>query len=240
MKRILRIGKGVKARRARVKEICELPVKAMAADIKAEVIQALIPIGLWHVKELLEEEVKQIAGERYKRSVVPGYDRWGKQGGSVYLLDQKLPIMVPRVRDQGERKEVWLRSYEQLHVPRDRDEGVLRRILCGLSCRSYEECVVAVPEAFGMSGSAISRRYIRASARELKNLCERRLEGYDFVVLILDGKTFGSDEMVIVLGVTSGGRKIPLGFIQTGAENERVCREMLEGLLERGLEIEPG
>jgi putative transposase len=59
-------------------------------------------------------------------------------------------------------------------------------------------------------------------------------------VLILDGKSIGSDEMVIALGVTSDGRKIPLGFIQTGAETERVCREMLEGLLERGLIIEPG
>jgi putative transposase len=66
------------------------------------------------------------------------------------------------------------------------------------------------------------------------------LEGYDFVVLIVDGKSFGSDEMVIVLGVTREGRKIPLGFIQTGAENERVCGEMLEGLLERGLRIEEG
>jgi putative transposase len=240
MKKILRIGKGVKARRARVKEICELPVNAMAVDVKAELIQALIPIGLWHVKELLEEEVKQIAGERYKRSGLLGYDRWGKQGGSVYLLDQKLPIMVPRVRDQREDKEIRLRSYEQLQVPRDRDEGVLRRILRGLSCRSYEECAGTVPEAFGMSGSTVSRRYIRASARELKKLCERRLEGYDFVVLILDGKSFGSDEMVIALGVTSDGSKIPLGFIQTGAENERVCREMLEGLLERGLRIETG
>ena len=44
--------------------------------------------------------------------------------------------------------------------------------------------------------------------------------------------------MVMVLGITVEGRKIPLGFIQTGAENERVCREMLEGLLERGLRIE--
>jgi len=148
--------------------------------------------------------------------------------------------MVPRVRDQHEGKEVRLRSYEQLQVPRDRDEGVLRRILRGLSCRSYEECAAEVPEAFGMSGSSVSRRYIRASAREVKKLCERRLEGYDIVVLILDGKRFGSDEMVIALGVSSDGRKIPLGFIQAGAENERVCREMLEGLLERGLRIEPG
>jgi transposase-like protein len=240
MKKILRIGRGVKVRRARVNEICELPLDRMDVDVKAELIQMLIPIGLLHVKKLLEEEVRQIAGERYKRSGLPGYDRWGKQGGSVYLLDQKLPIWVPRVRDQGEGKEVRLKSYERLQEFRDRDEGVLKRILHGLSCRSYEECAAVVPEAFGMSGSTVSRCYIRASARQLKKLCERRLEGYDFVVLILDGKTFGSDEMVIALGVTSDGRKIPLGFIQTGAENERVCREMLEGLLERGLRIEPG
>ena len=240
MKRILRISRGVKVRRARVKEICKLPLNPMGVDTKAELIQALIPVGLWHVKELLEEEVRQLAGERYKRSGLPGHDRWGTQGGSVYLLDQKLPIIVPRVRDQGKGKEVRLRSYERLQEPRDRDEGVLRRILRGLSCRSYEECAAAVPEAFGMSGSSVSRRYIRASARELKKLYERRLEGYDIVVLILDGKSFGSDEMVIVLGVTSDGRKIPLGFIQTGAENERVCREMLESLLERGLNIEEG
>ena len=240
MKRILRIGKGVKVRRARVKEMCEVPVEAMAVDVKVEMIQALIPIGLRYVKEVLEQEVKQLAGERYQRNGLPGHDRWGEQGGSVYLLDHKLPIMVPRVRDQSEGKEVRLRSYEQLQEPRDRDEGVLRRILRGLSCRSYEDCATEVPEAFGMSGSSVSRRYIRASARELRRLCERRLEGYDIVVLILDGKRFGSDEMVIALGVSSDGRKIPLGFIQTGAENERVCREMLEGLLERGLKVEPG
>jgi transposase-like protein len=67
------------------------------------------------------------------------------------------------------------------------------------------------------------------------------LEGDDFVALLLDfGKTFGTDEMVIGLGVTMEGRKIPLGFVQTGTENERVGREMLEGLLERGLKITDG
>jgi transposase-like protein len=66
------------------------------------------------------------------------------------------------------------------------------------------------------------------------------LEGYDFVALFLDGKIFGTDEMVIALGVTVEGRKIPLGFVQTGTENERVGREMIEGLLERGLKIADG
>jgi putative transposase len=240
MKKILRIGKGVKVRRARVNEICELSLNALNVDMKVELIQALIPIGLWHVKEVLEQEVRQLAGERYKREGLPGYGRWGNQWGSVYLSDQKVPIPVPRVRDRGKGEEVRLKSYERLQEPRHGDEGVLKRVLHGLSCRRYEECAEAVPEAFGLSGSTVSRRYIRASARELKRLCERQLGGYDFVVLILDGKIFGADEMVMALGITVEGRKIPLGFIQTGAENERVCREMLEGLLERGLRIEEG
>jgi putative transposase len=240
MKTILRIDRGVKVRRARVKEICDLPVKTMDVDVKTELIQALIPLGLWHVKEVLEQEVTALVGERYKRQGKAGCDRWGKQWGSVYLRDQKVPISVPRVRDQQGGKEIRLRSYQRLQEPRHGDEGVLKRILHGLSCRSYEACAEAVPEAFGLSGSTVSKRYIRASARELKKLCERRLESYDFVALILDGKTFGTDEMVITLGVTVEGRKIPLGFVQTGTENERVGREMLEGLLERGLKMADG
>ena len=240
MKRILRIKGGVKARRARVKEILDLPMKVLDVDARTELIQALIPLGLWHVKEVLEQEVGFLAGERYKRGGIAGYDRWGKQWGSIYLRDQKVPILVPRVRNRQEGKEIRLRSYDRLQEPRNEDEGVLKRILHGLSCRSYKACAEAVPEAFGMSGSTVSKRYVRASARELKKLCERRLEGYDFVVLILDGKTFGTDEMVIALGVTLDGRKIPLGFVQTGAENERIGREMLEGLLERGFKIADG
>src|SRR5512139_3071397 len=240
MKTILRIGRGVKVRRARVRELCDLPLETMEIDVKTELIQALIPLGLWHVKEVLEQEVRALAGERYQRGGLRGYDRWGKQWGSVYLRDQKVPIRVPRVRNQHEGKEIPLRSYERLQAPREGDEGVLRRILHGLSCRNYERCAEAVPEAFGLSGSTVSKRYIRASARELKRLCERRLESYDFVALLMDGKAFGTDEMVIALGVTVEGRKIPLGFVQTGAENERVGREMLEGLLERGLKIGDG
>jgi hypothetical protein len=79
MKRILRIGRGVKARRERVKEICDLPVKAMDIDARVELIHALIPLGLWHVKEALEQVVKVLAGERYRRQGMAGYDRWGEQ-----------------------------------------------------------------------------------------------------------------------------------------------------------------
>lgn len=59
-------------------------------------IQAVIPLGLQAVGEVLEAEVTKLAGERYGRTGGhPGLVRGGQQPGSVYLLDQKLPIRLP-------------------------------------------------------------------------------------------------------------------------------------------------
>jgi putative transposase len=44
-----------------------------------------------------------------------------------------------------------------------------------------------VPEAFGLSASSVSRRFIRASARHLQTFCERRLDRDEFVAVVLDG-----------------------------------------------------
>jgi hypothetical protein len=77
MKRILRIC----IRRAIAKEICNLPFNVMDVDVKVELSQALILIGLWHVKEVLEQEVRVLVGERYQRQGVLGPDRWGEAMG---------------------------------------------------------------------------------------------------------------------------------------------------------------
>jgi len=52
------------------------------------------------------------------------------------------------------------------------------------------------------------------------------LDNYDIVALIIDGKTFREDEMIIALGVTVEGEKVVLGFIQAGTENAVVCRDL--------------
>ena len=92
-----------------------------------------------------------------------------------------------------------------------------------------------------MSPSAVSRRFIRVSARKLAELMERDLSGHDFVALVLDGKAFGkSCEMVTALGITIDGKKVVLGFVETATENETVCSEFLRGLVGRGLSFEKG
>ena len=127
-----------------------------------ELIQALIPLGLLHVEESLQQEVERLAGPRYARcGGKPGVVRYGKQPGSVYLADQKVGIDVPRVRNLRRNREIPLRTYQQLQHPRAADHGVLQRLLTGLTCREYERCAEAVPQAFGLSASTLSRRFER-------------------------------------------------------------------------------
>ena len=155
MKRLIQVGKDVKARRTKVKELMGLSLRDVDREVKVQLIQELIPLGLMHVAEVLEEDVKALAGDPYKRNGVPGHVRWCWQWGSVYLGEQNLPVMYQRVRDRSRGKEVELRTCKRLEQRRSVDDGLLRKLLLGLSCRRYRECSEAIPEAFGLSCSSV-------------------------------------------------------------------------------------
>jgi hypothetical protein len=80
--------------------------------------QALIPLGLKAVAEELEAEVTDLGGEWYSRTGrQPGVVWWSRQEGSVYLLDQKVPVRYRWVRDRLRHAEVPLQTYERLREP---------------------------------------------------------------------------------------------------------------------------
>ena len=163
--------------------------------LDGRMIQWLIPLGLQAVTEELQRAVVELAGRRYERK---GSDQ--SQPGSVYLGDQKLPVEVPRLRNVASDTEVSLPSYQALQTPRQMDEGLLLRMLKGIATRNYEACAETVPEAFGLSSSSVSRRYVKGTARKLAQFQERCLERYDLVALFLDGKSFADEEIIITLG----------------------------------------
>lgn len=209
---------------------------------RVALIQALIPIALESVNELLQQEVEELAGPRYGRQKEKEREnyRWGQQNGSVYLGEQKLPVEVPRVRNLTTGKEVTLEPYKKLQRPTELDEKLLLKVLYGLSCHQFEKVALTVPESFGLSASSTSRRFIKASTRKLKELSQRRLEQYDFVSIILDGKSLADEQVLIAVGVTVDGQKVILGFEQTATENAKVCRQFLQSLIERGLDYQQG
>lgn len=204
---------------------------------RVALIQALIPLGLMKVQEELEAEVRSLAGVRYSRG---SFIRYGKNPGSVVLGGQRVGVDVPRVRDSRLGIEIPLSSYQQLHRGTGCDEAALVRVLKGISCRDYDSAAMAVPEAFGLSSSTTSRSFIRASHKQLKALQERDLSGHDIVAIVIDGKTFAEDDLIVALGITIEGQKVVLGFVEASTENERVTSEFLHGLISRGLAIDAG
>jgi putative transposase len=210
---------------------------ALERESRLAMIQALIPLGLKAVEEELQGEVRELVGERYERGngVVK---RWGANPGSVFVGDQKLRVNVPRARDLREGREIQLKTYERLQQPRSVDEMAFSRVLNGISQGKYERAVEHVPDTFGISKSSVSRKFIRASSQRLQEFLSRDLSGYDIVAIFIDGKHFAENEMVIALGVTLEGEKVLLGFVETSTENQKICRDFLQGLAERGLKLD--
>jgi putative transposase len=209
-------------------------------DAKVEMIRTLVPLGLMHVKELLDQEVTALAGERYARkAATTGARRHGSNPGTVGLAGQRVPIRVPRVRNVS-GTEIPLRSYEALSADRGVNDLLLKRVLYGISCRNYEAAAESIPGAIGLSSSTVSRGFIEASAGRLRELQERNLAGDDLVAMFLDGKTFADATMVVALGITLAGEKRFLGFVETDTENEKVLTPFLRSLLERGLDVSQG
>ena len=167
----------------------------LEVDVKIEMIRSLIPLGLMHVHELLDDEVKELAGERYARKdELERGRRHGTNPGTVGLAGQRVPIRVPRVRSQ-EGVEIPLRSYEALNDGGEVNDLLLKRVLYGISCRNYEAAAEAIPGAIGLSSSTVSRGFVQASAAKLREMQERDLSGEDVVALFLEALLHGSEQI---------------------------------------------
>ena len=205
---------------------------------RIQLIKQLIPLGLMAVAEELQQEIEEMTSEsRDEATGRPTLVRFGSNPGSVVLGKQRVPIRVPRVRNQS--GEVPLESYQMLHSDDDH-ETLYNSILSGVSCRGYEKTIQDHDGAISKSKSTISRQFVAITAKQLKEFRERRLESHDLVAFFMDGKSFERDQMVVALGITIEGKKVILGFVQTATENGRSIGLFLESLLARGLKIDHG
>ena len=168
----------------------------------------MVPLGLMHVEEMLDDEVTALAGARYARKDASiGGRRHGSNPGTVGLAGQRVPIRVPRIRRvRGGRdsaavlRRVAWRGRGQRPAA---DAGAIWDFVPQTTRPAAE----AIPGAIGLSGSTVSRTFIQASAAKLHEFHERDLSNENVVAIVLDGKTFAEATMVIALGITMTGRE---------------------------------
>lgn len=188
------------------------------------------------IQLLMEEEVKQLVGERSGSLPERTANRWGSERGYCVVMGQKVPVDRPRVRST-EDQEVRLGSYEMFHRGEPLTETVWEKLMLGLSTRKYGTAVREFTEAYGLEKSAVSEHFIEASRTKLKELMERRLDRKKFCALLIDATPFAGQQMIAALGIGHDGTKTILGIRQGATENATVVGELLGELLTRGLDF---
>lgn len=207
-------------------------------EMQYQLFQNFVDIAKIHYNQLVEEEVNSKAGEKYERG--KRYNRWGNNPGSIRIGEEKIPVEVPRFYDKEEDRTQEAEYYRKLHEIAMPSQEVIKKVIKGLSQHDYEEVTKSVIESFGLSQSTISRTFIEESSKQLEEFEKRDLGLYDFVALIIDGKYLSRENIVIALGITITGIKVPIGFIQTTTENGGAVKGLLKNLIERNFHFEEG
>jgi transposase-like protein len=104
--------------------------------------------------------------------------------------------------------------------------------------RDYEGTVDEVLDGHGISRSAISRRAVQQTGKQLEAFYNRRFEAHQFVAIMIDGIGIADVDNIVALGVDVWGKKQVLGIRQGASETTQVCLELLEDLVERGLPVD--
>lgn len=207
-------------------------------DMQYQLFQNFVDVAKLHYNQIMEEEARNKAGEKYERG--KQYSRWGSNPGSIRIGEEKVPVEVPRFYNKEEGRTEESEYYRQMHELSLPSEAVIKKVIKGLSQGDYEEVTKSVLESFGLSQSTISRTFIEESKKRLEEFESRDLGLYDFTVLIIDGKYLSRDNMIIALGVTMTGVKVPLGFIQATTENSESIKGLLKNLINRNFRFEEG
>src|ERR1700736_3612923 len=213
-----------------------LPMAEMVGWLRKGVGELIRQAGLQLMELLMQEEVRELAGERSQRQPERTASRWGSERGYCVVMGQKVPIQRPRVRT-NEDKEVRLCSYEMSHRGEPLTETVWEKLMLGLSTRKYGQAVREFTEAYGLEKSAVSDHFIEASRAKLKGAMERRLDKTRLCALLVDATPFQGQQMVAALGIDEYGRKMILGIRQGATENATVVGELLADLVDRGLDF---
>jgi putative transposase len=217
-----------------------LPLVAGIAATKQGLLEWVHDFGLRALDELMRDDAAKIAGEKGKHRTDRTHHYWGTTKSELTFGGRRISVDKPRVRSKDGRES----SLPALEAFRDRDplsERVVNQLLLGVSTRGYEASLEPRPSGVGARGSSkssASRSFVAKTRQRLKASMDRRLDELDLIVLLVDGIEVARQTVVVALGITSDGTKVPLGLAQGSTENGALCTSLLQGLLSRGLKVE--
>ena len=142
------------------------------------------------------------------RSRTPGWPR-GDDAERGHPGRASGAMTRPRVRSQA-GQELELPSFIFAANRDPLDARALDAVACGISTRKYARSLEALPddiEERSTSKSAVSRRYIAMTAKQLTHWLTTPLGDRHFPIVMIDGIILGDHTVVIALGIDAEGKK---------------------------------
>ena len=141
-----------------------------------------------------------------------------------------------RALEADETGELKLETYTAMNRDDLLDVPLVMTILSGVSARKYCDIVSRGLEIKGVSKSSVSRRAIQATKTRVDEFRKKQIGGIEPVVLLFDGIHVSKRQLIVCIGIDIRGRKHVLGLRTGATENAIVCRDLLNDLIERGLD----
>jgi transposase-like protein len=238
-KKVLTQGGVVPSGLEKVRQLL-MPLVAGMAATKADLMEWVQGVGLEALKEVFEADALAIAGEKGKHLRDREHHRWGTTETELPFGGRRIRVERPRVRKKS-GGEVQLPSVRRFQEEDPIPERVVNQILLGVTTRGYGRSLEALPPGVkgrGVSKSAASRHLVARMGSKVRDYLSASLENVDLLVMMLDGIEVGGETVVVAIGVTVDGTKIPLGLIQGSTENGAICTSLLHDLLSRDLKVE--
>jgi putative transposase len=214
-----------------------LPALELITQSRAAVDELIDVTGRAAIEAVLSLSAQQLAGAKHPGKKT-GEIRWfGRQDATIPLSDRKLRVARPRLRKKGkgEGLEIDIPAYQAILENSTLGERIEQILMKGISVRDYKQIIPKMAETVAVSKSNISREFIEQSGQTLKQLCERRFDDKDILVVYIDGIQFGQIHVIVALGVDSQGYKQFLGLREGASENAVVVKDLLTDLVNRGL-----
>jgi putative transposase len=216
--------------------VSQLHLAMTSLDVQKLLLERAKTAVLTTAVALMEQDMEVLCGKPFARkSDGELCHRGGSEWTSLMVDGAKHPVQRPRARKDG--KEVELPSLAKLRDRELLDSQMLSRILNGVATRNYESVINGFSEKTGVSKSAVSRAFQRASKLDLDRINGADLSGYRFVALLVDGTGVGDKTHVIAVGITADSQKIPLGLREGDTENAGVVKDLLASIRDRGFKF---
>lgn len=223
----------------RVRQSLLSMVAGMAAT-KTDLLEWVQEIGLEALADVFEADVEVVAGPKGKHRADRTHHRWGTTATELPFGGRRIRVERPRVRSKS-GQEVMLPSLDRFRAEDPVPERVLNQILLGVSTRGYGASLPPTPPGVsgrGTSKSAASRHLVERMGRKMQDYLSRRLDDVRLLALMLDGIVVAKHTVVVALGITEDGTKLPLGLWQGSTENAALCVSLLQDLIGRGLMVD--